>query len=82
VWQKKKTDFVLKKKTNNDPSLAVVKQRLQVHGATTRTVLSTFRNVYHTEGLGAFYVSYPTTLTMTGALLSLLLLSFFPRAMC
>jgi hypothetical protein len=38
-----------------------------VHGATTRTVLSTFRSVYRTEGLGAFYVSYPTTLTMTGA---------------
>lgn len=39
----------------------VVKQRLQIHGATTTTVFETFRTVYRTEGLRAFYVSYPTT---------------------
>lgn len=44
---------------------AVVKQRMQAHGSQLRTVAETFRTVYRTEGLGAFYVSYPTTLTMT-----------------
>ncbi|KAM0755520.1 mitochondrial carrier [Meredithblackwellia eburnea MCA 4105] len=43
----------------------VVKQRLQVHGSNHRTVWSTFRSVYRSEGLSAFYVSYPTTLMMT-----------------
>lgn len=44
---------------------AVVKQRMQVHGSTYSTVLSCFRNVYKSEGLAAFYVSYPTTLSIT-----------------
>ena len=39
----------------------VVKQRLQIHGSTTTTVMETFRHVYRTEGLRAFYVSYPVT---------------------
>lgn len=43
----------------------VIKQRMQMHGSTHRTVLSTARSVYKAEGLRAFYVSYPTTLTMT-----------------
>ncbi|GAA5882637.1 hypothetical protein JCM3774_005667 [Rhodotorula dairenensis] len=43
----------------------VVKQRMQAHGSEFRTVAETFRTVYRSEGLGAFYVSYPTTLTMT-----------------
>jgi len=43
----------------------VVKQRLQLHNATSRTVASTFQKVYTQEGLGAFWLSYPTTLTMT-----------------
>jgi len=43
----------------------VVKQRLQIHNATSRTVYSTFQNVYRQEGLRAFWLSYPTTLTMT-----------------
>ncbi|GAA5899419.1 uncharacterized protein JCM6883_005214 [Sporobolomyces salmoneus] len=43
----------------------VVKQRMQVHGSKFRSVPETFKTVYRTEGLGAFYVSYPTTLTMT-----------------
>ena len=45
--------------------LLVVKQRIQVHGSKFRSVPETFKTVYRTEGLGAFYVSYPTTLTMT-----------------
>ncbi|GAA6002769.1 hypothetical protein JCM10207_007667 [Rhodosporidiobolus poonsookiae] len=43
----------------------VVKQRMQAHGSTFNTVAETFKTVYRTEGLGAFYISYPTTLTMT-----------------
>ena len=44
---------------------SVVKQRMQVHGSTFPSVASCFRAVYRAEGLSAFYVSYPTTLTMT-----------------
>ena len=44
---------------------AVIKQRMQVHQSQYRTVLECARTVYRTEGLQAFYVSYPTTLTMT-----------------
>ncbi|KAM0793348.1 hypothetical protein ACM66B_000803 [Microbotryomycetes sp. NB124-2] len=43
----------------------VVKQRMQIQGSTFSTVASCFRDVYKAEGLSAFYVSYPTTLTMT-----------------
>jgi solute carrier family 25 (mitochondrial iron transporter), member 28/37 len=43
----------------------VVKQRMQVHGSTYRSISQCARALYRTEGLGAFYVSYPTTLCMT-----------------
>lgn len=43
----------------------VVKQRMQVHGSAFRSVATCFKDVYRAEGLSAFYVSYPTTLTMT-----------------
>lgn len=43
----------------------VVKQRMQIQGSTFRSVASCFKDVYKAEGLSAFYVSYPTTLTMT-----------------
>jgi len=43
----------------------VVKQRMQVHGSRFSGVASCFRSICKTEGLSAFYVSYPTTLTMT-----------------
>jgi solute carrier family 25 (mitochondrial iron transporter), member 28/37 len=43
----------------------VIKQRMQVHESQFRSVLGCARTVYRTEGLHAFYVSYPTTLTMT-----------------
>ncbi|PAV19958.1 mitochondrial carrier [Pyrrhoderma noxium] len=43
----------------------VVKQRMQMHGSEYRSVLSCARTVFQTEGLAAFYISYPTTLTMT-----------------
>jgi solute carrier family 25 iron transporter 28/37 len=43
----------------------VVKQRMQVHNSQFRTIGACARTVYATEGLGAFYISYPTTLTMS-----------------
>ena len=43
----------------------VIKQRMQVHGSTYRTIASCARDVFRNEGMRAFYVSYPTTLTMT-----------------
>ncbi|KAI8802395.1 mitochondrial carrier [Cladochytrium replicatum] len=43
----------------------VVKQRMQVHGSTYRSMIDCFKSVVRTEGVGALYISYPTTLTMT-----------------
>lgn len=38
---------------------------MQVHQSEFRSVFTALRVVYRTEGLAAFYVSYPTTLTMS-----------------
>lgn len=38
---------------------------MQVHQSEFRSAFTCARTVYSTEGLSAFYVSYPTTLTMT-----------------
>jgi solute carrier family 25 iron transporter 28/37 len=45
----------------------VIKQRMQMHGSRKmyRSVLDCARYIYRTEGVAAFYVSYPTTLSMT-----------------
>ncbi|KIP10040.1 hypothetical protein PHLGIDRAFT_85767 [Phlebiopsis gigantea 11061_1 CR5-6] len=43
----------------------VIKQRMQVHESQFRSAFTCARTVYRTEGLNAFYISYPTTLTMT-----------------
>ncbi|OBT83745.1 hypothetical protein VE02_07186 [Pseudogymnoascus sp. 03VT05] len=45
----------------------VIKQRMQIHGSKKlfRTMPDCARYVFRTEGLRAFYVSYPTTLSMT-----------------
>ncbi|KAI0343242.1 mitochondrial carrier [Trametopsis cervina] len=43
----------------------VIKQRMQVHRSEFRSAITCARTVYRTEGFNAFYVSYPTTLTMT-----------------
>lgn len=45
--------------------IPVIKQRMQVHQSEFRSVFTCARTVYQKEGLNAFYVSYPTTLTMT-----------------
>lgn len=48
-------------------ALIVIKQRMQIQNSTKmyRSMLDCAKYVYRTEGLGAFYVSYPTTLSMT-----------------
>lgn len=38
---------------------------MQMRHSPYRSVLHCAKSVYHAEGLHAFYVSYPTTLTMT-----------------
>ncbi|KAG0034190.1 Fe(2+) transporter [Podila clonocystis] len=43
----------------------VIKQRMQVHGSIYKSVMECGSKVYAAEGLRAFYISYPTTLTMT-----------------
>ncbi|EGN96536.1 hypothetical protein SERLA73DRAFT_184619 [Serpula lacrymans var. lacrymans S7.3] len=43
----------------------VIKQRMQVHQSEFRSVFTCARVVHQTEGLSAFYVSYPTTLMMS-----------------
>ncbi|XP_072835289.2 mitoferrin-1 [Pogona vitticeps] len=42
----------------------VVKQRMQMYNSPYKSVLECMRTVYRTEGLGAFYRSYTTQLTM------------------
>ena len=43
----------------------VIKQRMQMHQSAHRNMFDCARSVLRSEGVGAFYVSYPTTLTMT-----------------
>lgn len=38
---------------------------MQVHGSSYSSIAQCARHVFRTEGTSAFYVSYPTTLTMT-----------------
>lgn len=38
---------------------------MQVHGSVHKSIFQCTKSVYKTEGLAAFYVSYPTTLCMT-----------------
>ncbi|KAI9797889.1 MAG: asparaginyl-tRNA synthetase [Piccolia ochrophora] len=51
--------------TEHHPFAAVIKQRMQVHGSVYPTIYQCARSVYTKEGFKAFYVSYPTTLSMT-----------------
>jgi solute carrier family 25 iron transporter 28/37 len=45
----------------------VIKQRMQMQNSSRmyRSVVDCAKYVYKTEGIGAFYISYPTTLSMT-----------------
>ena len=38
---------------------------MQVHQSEFRSIFTCARTVFRKEGISAFYVSYPTTLTMT-----------------
>lgn len=38
---------------------------MQLQGSRYSSVSQAFRSVYKTEGISAFYVSYPTTIMMT-----------------
>jgi solute carrier family 25 iron transporter 28/37 len=43
----------------------VIKQRMQLPGQTYQGVIQCASSIFQREGLKAFYVSYPTTLSMT-----------------
>jgi len=43
----------------------VIKQRMQMHQSQFRSIITCASTVFRKEGIAAFYVSYPTTLTMT-----------------
>ena len=47
------------------PIPTVIKQRMQMHNSGYRSLWHCASTVYRTEGVGAFYVSYPTTLIMS-----------------
>lgn len=38
---------------------------MQVHGSTYSSIIQCTKSVYKNEGLRAFYISYPTTISMT-----------------
>src|SRR6266576_2281087 len=46
-------------------TVSVVKQRMQVHKSEFRSVITCARTLLRNEGIGAFYVSYPTTLAIS-----------------
>ncbi|OSS46272.1 hypothetical protein B5807_08694 [Epicoccum nigrum] len=54
----------------------VVKQRMQLHGSIYTSVGHCARDVFRKEGIGAFYVSYPTTLCMTVPFTALQFMSY------
>ncbi|UPX19162.1 Fe(2+) transporter, variant 2 [Ascochyta rabiei] len=54
----------------------VIKQRMQLHGSIYTSVSHCARDVFRKEGIGAFYVSYPTTLCMTVPFTALQFMSY------
>lgn len=54
----------------------VIKQRMQMHGSIYKSVPHCAREVFRTEGMSAFYVSYPTTLCMTVPFTALQFMSY------
>merc|ERR1712000_179445 len=56
----------------------VIKQRMQIQNSSKmyRSMVDCARYVYKNEGLGAFYVSYPTTLSMTVSFTALQFLAY------
>lgn len=53
------------RRLSTDIIIAVIKQRMQVHGSEFRSGITAAKTILRNEGISAFYVSYPTTLTMT-----------------
>ncbi|KAH8718050.1 putative mitochondrial carrier C8C9.12c [Beauveria bassiana] len=49
------------------PLAAVIKQRMQIQNSSKmyRSMVDCAKYIYRNEGIGAFYLSYPTTLSMT-----------------
>jgi len=60
--------------------MEVIKQRMQVHGSPFRSVFKCAASVFKTEGLRAFYISYPTTLMMSVPFNVPPLISFLPSS--
>ena len=61
-------DFETSVLDSTDPDLKlVIKQRMQIQNSSKmyRSMVDCAKYVYRNEGLGAFYISYPTTLSMT-----------------
>ncbi|KAI6245901.1 hypothetical protein HI914_06124 [Erysiphe necator] len=56
----------------------VIKQRMQMHNSRKiyRSLSDCARYIYRTEGITAFYISYPTTLSMTVPFTALQLLAY------
>jgi len=50
---------------NQAHRIVVIKQRMQLHNSVYTSIWNCARTVFRTEGMTAFYVSYPTTLCMT-----------------
>jgi hypothetical protein len=57
-------------------NVPVIKQRMQLHGSIYTSVGHCARDVFRKEGIGAFYVSYPTTLCMTVPFTALQFMSY------
>lgn len=53
------------KRTDGESNLSVIKQRMQLPNSTHRTIWECARTVCAKEGVKAFYISFPTTLSMS-----------------
>ncbi|KAJ4404068.1 Fe(2+) transporter [Didymella pomorum] len=62
--------------TAHAENIPVIKQRMQLHGSIYTSVGHCARDVFRKEGIGAFYVSYPTTLCMTVPFTALQFMSY------
>jgi solute carrier family 25 iron transporter 28/37 len=60
-----KFDLPKSASTGSNLFYPVIKQRMQIKDSAFRSVTACARAVYRNEGLTAFYISYPTTLTMS-----------------
>lgn len=54
-----------KKKKKTNETCIVLKQRMQLRDSTYKSARDCARKVYATEGIKAFYISFPTTVSMS-----------------